>query len=327
MQCDTNVPIVSSRVSAAPYCEINQKSDFDVNLKISSLFNENFNPCEYFDVNCIPNSDPEKSLFLLHLNIRFLQKHFDNLSEFLCMLPDQPHNICLSETRIFNEPKINVSLPEYSFCFSNSITHAGGVGIFVTNSFHHKEVSSYNLNLTTCENEWISVTCPFTQTEFVIGCICRHPSSKLQPFCDCLSDSLANLNEANKKYFILGDIDIDLPSDTISDSYKNILAEYGVVALINKPTRITSTSATTLDHILTNTFRYQLFPGIINYDLTDHSPVYVEVSCCIKTSSSCKKPVRSFANFNPEQFREDLLANMQIFYNQFQNIPENCNEN
>ena len=161
----------------------------------------------------------------------------------------------------------------------------------------------------------------------MIGCIYRHPSSKLQPFCDCLSDSLKNLNEANKKYFILGDINIDLSSDTISNSYKHILAEYGVVALINKPTSIASTSATTLDHILTNAFRYQLFPGIINYDLTDHLPVFVKISCCIKTSSSCKKPVRSFANFTPEQFREDLLANMQIFYNQFQNISENNIEN
>ena len=116
-------------------------------------------------------------------------------------------------------------------------------------------------------------------------------------------------------------------SDTISNSYKNILAEYGVVALTNKPTRIASTSATTLDHILTNTFRYQLFPGIINYDLTDHLPVFVKISCCIKTSSSCKKPVRSFTNFTPEQFREDLQANMQIFYNQFQNISENNIEN
>ena len=198
MQCDTNVPLASSRVSAAPYCEINQKSDFDLNLEISSLFIENLNPCEYFDVNCIPNTDPEKSLFLLHLNIRSLQKHFDDLNQFLCMLPDQFHIICLSETRIFNEPKINVSLPGYSFYFSNSTTHVGGVGIFVSNSLHDKEVSSYNLNLTSCENEWISVTCLFTQKEFVIGCIYRHPSSKLQPFCDCLRDSLANLNEANK---------------------------------------------------------------------------------------------------------------------------------
>ena len=95
------------------------------------------------------------------------------------------------------------------------------------------------------------------------------------------------------------------------------------VALSNKPTRIASTSATTLDHILTNTFRYQLFPGIINYDLTDHLPVFVKISCCIKTSSSGKKKVRSFANFTPERFRKDLLANMQVFYNQFQNNIEN----
>ena len=161
----------------------------------------------------------------------------------------------------------------------------------------------------------------------MIDCIYRHPSSKLQPFCDCLSDSLSTLNEANKKYFILGEINVDVSSDTIRNSYKNILAKCGVVALINKPTRIASTSATTLDHMLTSTFRYHLFPGIMNYDLTDHLPVFVKISCSIKTSSSCKKPVRSFAHFNPEQFREDLQANMQIFHNQFQNISENNIEN
>ena len=166
------------------------------------------------------------------------------------MLPDQPHIICLSETRIFNELKTNVSLPGYSFYYFNSVTHAGGVKTFVSNSLHHIEVSPYNLNSTTCKNQQISVTCPFTQKEFVIGCIYRHPSFKLQPFCDCLSDSLASLNEGNKKYFILGDINIDLSTDTIPNSYKNILAEHGVVALINKPTRIASTSATALDHIL-----------------------------------------------------------------------------
>ena len=52
-----------------------------------------------------------------------------------------------------------------------------------------------------------------------------------------------------------------------------------------------------------------------------------QICCCIKTSSSCKKPDRSFANFNSEQFREDLQANMQIFYNQFLNISENNIEN
>ena len=86
-----------------------------------------------------------------------------------------------------------------------------------------------------------------------------------------------------------------------------MLAEHGVVTLINKPTSIASTSATTIDHILTNVLQCQLFTGIINYDLTDHFPAFVKASCCIKKSYKYDKPVRSLVNFNPEQFREDLL--------------------
>ena len=125
-------------------------------------------------------------------------------------------------------------------------------------------------------------------------------------------------------FFILGDINIDISPESIScmdNNYLNMLAEHGVVTLINKPTRIASTSATT--HIFTNVLQYQLFPGIINYDLTDHLPVFVKASCCIKKSYKYDKPVRSLVIFNPEQFREDLLERMNNFYGNFQNIPKN----
>ena len=127
-------------------------------------------------------------------------------------------------------------------------------------------------------------------------------------------------------FFILGDINIDISPQTIScmnNNYLNMLAEHDVVTLTNYPTRIASTSATTIDRILTNVLQYQLFPGIINNDLTDHLPVFVKASCCIKKSYKYDKPVRSLVNFYPEQFREDLLERMSSFYGNFQNIPKN----
>ena len=327
-QRDTNVSLASSRVASSIDDDFNSvhNSEFDLNRENSSSLYENLNQCDYFDVAYIPDCDANRTLFLLHLNIRSLQKHHDNLCEFVCALSCQPHIVCISETRITNKPIVNISLPGYSFYHANSSTTAGGVGIYVSNNLHHEETSFYNLSSTVCENLWLVVTCPFSKKEFVIGSICRHPSSKVQPFIDCLSESLSTLNDAYKNFFILGDINIDISPETITcmnNNYLNMLAEHGVVTLINKPTRIASTSATTIDHILTNVLQYQLFPGVINYDLTDHLPVFVKASCCIKKSYKYDKPVRSLDNFNPEQFREDLLERMNSFYGNFQNIFKN----
>ena len=131
------------------------------------------------------------------------------------------------------------------------MTNAGGVGIYASNNLHHEETFC-NLSSTICENLWLVVSCPFSKKEFVIGSIYRHPSYKVQPFIDCLSNSLSTLNDADKNFFILGDINVDISPESIScmnDNYLNMLAEHGVVTLINKPTRIASTSATTFDYI------------------------------------------------------------------------------
>ena len=217
------------------------------------------------DLHIPKTTTANRTSFLLHLNIRSLQKHHDNLSEFFCALSCQPHNICLSETRITDKPIVNISLPGYSFYHGNSTTNAGGVGKYVSNNLHHEETSFCSLSSTVSENLWLVDTCPFSKKEFVIGSIHRHPSSKVRPFIDCLSDSLSTLNDAKKNFFILGDINIDISSKTIfcmNNNYLNMLAEHGVITLINKPTKIASTSATTIDHILKNVLQYQLFPGI-----------------------------------------------------------------
>ena len=135
--------MASSRVALSLDDDFNSvhNSEFDLNREISSLLHENLNQCDYFDVAYIPDCDANRTLFLLHLNIRSLQKHHDNLCEFLCVLSCQPHIVCISETRITDKPIVNISLPGYSFCHANSSTTAEGVGIYVSNNLHHEETS------------------------------------------------------------------------------------------------------------------------------------------------------------------------------------------
>ena len=75
-------------------------------------------------------NDNNNALILLHLNIRFLLKNFDDLCEFITGLTRQAHVICISETKIKNSTGalVNLSIPGYEFVNVNSITNAGGVG-------------------------------------------------------------------------------------------------------------------------------------------------------------------------------------------------------
>ena len=46
-------------------------------------------------------------------------------------------------------------------------------------------------------------------------------------------------------------------------------------SIVDKPTRITATSSTLIDHILTNDTSSQITPGILNSDVSDHFTTFV----------------------------------------------------
>jgi len=89
-----------------------------------------FANCKYFDENVvILNGVSSNSLILLHLNIRSLHKHFDALTTRVHKLT----LICFTETRIKDQPLINISLSGYNLVHANSNSSAGGVAAYVSN--------------------------------------------------------------------------------------------------------------------------------------------------------------------------------------------------
>ena len=86
---------------------------------------------------------------LSHANIWTLQKNFDNLCNFLSKLPSKPHVISISETKIKDKPLLNVSIPGYTFLHNNSLSNAGGVGVYVADIFQLEELT---FKVYGCEN-------------------------------------------------------------------------------------------------------------------------------------------------------------------------------
>ena len=76
----------------------------------------------------------------------------------------------------------------------------------------------------------------------------------------------------------------------------------------DKPTRVTATSSTLIDHILTNDAISQITPGILNSDVSDHFPTFVLIKNVgkKKVSASENRYYRCQSNFNLNSFLTDL---------------------
>ena len=257
--------------------EINQNNLPE--LLFHSLINK-VKPCKSynFDNQALPFDSPS-SLFILHLNISSLQAHFDGLNEFLLNFSKPPAIIFISETRINIAPQISNVLPGYTFIHHPSPTRAGGVGAYIKSFLILSIKDNLSLNVQGCEDLWISIDFPGLKSKYVFAVIYRHPCSNHNAFFDNLEQNMQALNDKKTKVMIMGDINIDLASQTnyVFD-YNLLLQSNFFFSLITKPTRVSNSSKTTIDHVLTNDTDSIRTPGVLTYSISDHYPIFCTIS-------------------------------------------------
>ena len=184
-----------------------------------------------------------------------MQKNFESFLDFRQTFKTLPDLICVSETKLKSLRLRNLSIPNYEFYFSNSPTNAGGVAIYISKHFTVHNTSKQLIGVTGCEDLWLKFGDRTNHSQYLVGFTYRHPSSNCANFTEAFNDSFAQLLTSNIELFVLGDLNIDI-SDTnrtsTASNYLNMIQSYGLLPLITKPTRVTETTSTVLDHILTN---------------------------------------------------------------------------
>ena len=209
------------------------------------LFLENVQKCKMYNPLLFnPVLDSDQSLFVMHINTRFLQHNFENLNDLLLQMNFQPDILCVSETKIKISPLINISLPGYEFFHVDSPTNAGGVAIYVSKQLQYDLIYDFNLDLLSCEDIWINVFKKNSLKKYLIGVVYRHPNTSKSDFITRFGDILQKINSTNLETFIVGDFNIDTLCsnfDELSPSSKDYLLSFscnGFSQLIDIPIHI-----------------------------------------------------------------------------------------
>ena len=108
---------------------------------------------------------------------------------------------------------------------------------------------------------------------------------------------------------------LQVPNDRFIINYADNLIGHSIKCLINKPTRISNTSETLLDHIYTNCFNSStITSGITITDISDHLPTFIYINARrSKTKITETLYIRDTSNFSIDKFCEDLNAKLKNF--------------
>ena len=108
---------------------------------------------------------------------------------------------------------------------------------------------------------------------------------------------------------ITGDINIDLMSldSTLTKQYIDILNMNNLQQMVTKPTRVTATSQTLIDHFITNCPNRITHTDVLPCPLvSDHSAPYVCVNARVTRFLPRYKYIRNERNYNEVSFVEDV---------------------
>jgi exonuclease III len=200
------------------------------------------------------------------------------MNEIQLFLSNQsPDILCLSEHWLSNPEAASFSIPPY--CNSSIYcrdTSYGGVA----------NLSKPELNITPIFKihdlcigkvfECTAVSWILPKSHFIILSIYRPPCGDLSIFLDKLETVLSLIAKQfpNAEILACGDFNIDLlqPSNARS-SFLDVLSSFNMFKSISTPTRITSSSSTLLDNIMTILDPDTYKTDTIDSDLSDHHAI------------------------------------------------------
>ena len=182
--------------------------------------------------------------------------------------------------------------------------NGGGVALYIRNSINYENIQTLDERL---ELLCIKVIKPKAKP-FIVGTWYRPPGSPNE-IMHAFESALERLEQYDLETNILGDFNCDIaasPLDHQTVKFLDICNLYQFQQLIHSPTRITASTATTIDLFITNNPGKFSHASVSHIGISDHSLIYAISKLCIPTRSSNIIFSRQFKNFEPTCFRREL---------------------
>ena len=120
----------------------------------------------------------------------------------------------------------------------------------------------------------------------------------LNPFRESINRTPEKITTDKLACYFMEGVNIDLLRFSVhlkTSGFLDAMYANGFILLINRPTRVTSQSATIIDHLYTNNLNVSnaVFKGILVIDITNHYPIFH--MCCL-FNSSCSNETDEYFN-------------------------------
>jgi len=164
----------------------------------------------------------------------------------------------------------------------------------------------------------------------------RSPSRDPQNFITLIDSLLFSLERHCRKHVVFtGDFNLDLinlGSNTHCQNLLDTMSKYGFFQLVARPTRITSHSATLIDHVYSNNVHHTLSCNVLTTDISDHLATLTTISIgdfCFNDHNSRSKTPRTPKNFETRTFNaaNNLIFKELIEAETWQHITPNVDAN
>ena len=275
--------------------------------------------CSYLDPNFLNDTffgDSKSDFSIYHNNIRSLGKNLHKVRDIFQNCSVLPDILAFTETKL-DEGKHVPEFKNYTFENIDSLTSCGGVGLYISNHLKYTLRPDLSLKCKQSEDIWVDIASKSNSEtandggNLIVGVIYRHPKQNYSKFCDKLCNTLHTLNKSKANYVIVGDFNIDLLKYNLVtnvSSYINSIYSLGCNFFVDRATRVTSRSATCIDHVYSNHSSEQIENYVLMADVSDHYGTLTKIGGVNLDSNNQDIFVRksNLSEFEWECFKDEL---------------------
>ena len=186
----------------------------------------------------------------------------------------------------------------------------GGLILYFRNNINCKHRPEFEIS--NIETIWAEITLPKSKP-FLI-CTAYRPPNATASWIDHLEEELSATQTSGFEIILMGDINIDFRVCS-NNKWLHLIQLFDLTQMVTDYTRITSTTATIIDHIYSSNPENIVECFVPSYAISDHFPVCItrKINHKIAKTEHMTTSYRCFKRFNETIFLSDLGSDLESF--------------